>query len=149
MSKLDKEAETIQRLIDEGKLLEKDLPLLVREGLAQETVDHWYKIYKLKKESKMTSDVTQLIDKLTAAVSYKFKEDATSPNLTISRLRNGHYYCSVVRYAKSGGSQKKVVVCKSETPNLEDSVKNVVNAFLKIAQPQPDPLQELDKLANG
>jgi hypothetical protein len=97
----------------------------------------------------MTSDVTQLIDKLTNAVSFKYKEDATSPNLTISRLRNGHYYCSVVRYAKSGGTQKKVVVCKSETANLEDSVKNVVNAFLKIAQPQPDPLQELDKLANG
>lgn len=97
----------------------------------------------------MTSDVIQLIDKLTNAVSFKFKEDATSPNLTISKLRNGQYYCSVVRYAKNGAVQKKVVVCKSTTPNLEDSVKNVVNAFLKIAQPTPDPLQELDKLANG
>lgn len=97
----------------------------------------------------MTSDVMQLIDKLTSAVSFKFKEDGTSPNVTISKLRNGHYYCSVVRYAKSGGTQKKVVVCKAETPSLEDSVKNVVAAFLKVAQPQPDPLVELDKLANG
>ena len=96
----------------------------------------------------MTADVMQLIDKLTSAVSFKFKDDGTSPNVTISKLRNGHYYCSVVRYAKSGGVQKKVVVCKAETPKLEDSVKNVVTAFLKIAQPQPDPLQELDKLAN-
>lgn len=147
--KLAKEAEAIQRLIDNGKLFEKDLPLLIREGLDPEAVIYWQNHYKNRKENKMNPDTLELINKLTNAVSYKYKEDATSPNLTISKLRNGHYYCSVVRYAKSGGSQKKVVVCKSETPNLEDSVKNVVNAFLKIAQPQPDPLQELDKLANG
>ena len=149
MNKLDEEAATIQRLLDDGKLSENDLPLLVREGLAQEAVDHWYKKYKLQKESKMNVDTLELIDKLTNAVSFKFKDDATSPNLTISKLRNGQYYCSVVRYAKTGAVQKKVVVCKSTTPNLEDSVKNVVNAFLKIAQPAPDPLQELNKLANG
>ncbi len=96
----------------------------------------------------MTADVTQLIDKLTTAVSFKFKEDATSPNVTISKLRHG-YYCSVVRFAKSGTSgQKKVVVCKAEASSLEDAVKGVVGAFLKVAQPQPDPLQELNKLAN-
>jgi len=147
MSKLDKEAETIQRLIDEGKLLESELPLLVREGLSQETVDHWKK-YRLQKEDKMTSDVSQLIDKLTNAVSFKFKDDATSPNLTISKLRTG-YYCSVVRYSKQGAAQKKVVVCKATAANLEDAVKSVVTAFLKVAVPTPDPLQELDKLANG
>lgn len=97
----------------------------------------------------MTTNVTDLIDKLTTAVSFKFKEDGTSPNVTISKLRNGHYYCSVVRFSKSGGTQKKVVVCKAETAKLEDSVKSVVAAFLKIAQPELNPLQELDKLANG
>lgn len=96
----------------------------------------------------MTSDVSQLIDKLTNAVSFKFKDDATSPNLTISKLRKG-YYCSVVRYSKNGAIQKKVVVCKATAANLEDAVKSVVTEFLKVAQVQPDPLQELDKLANG
>jgi hypothetical protein len=96
----------------------------------------------------MTSDVSQLIDKLTNAVSFKYAEDATSPNVTISKLRKG-YYCSVVRYAKSGAVQKKVVVCNAKADNLGDAVRNVVSAFLKIAQPQPDPLSELDKLANG
>jgi hypothetical protein len=96
----------------------------------------------------MTADVSQLIDKLTTAVSFKFKEDATSPNVTISKLRHG-FYCSVVRYAKSGAvGQKKIVVCKAEASNLEDAVKGVVGAFLKVAQPTPDPLQELNKLAN-
>lgn len=153
MSKLGRQAETIQGLIDIGKLSESDLPLLIQEGLDPKIVDYWREHYrtptKLQKEDKMTTDVMQLIDKLTSAVSFKFKEDGTSPNVTISKLRNGNYYCSVVRYAKSGGAQKKVVVCKAETPSLEDSVKNVVSAFLKVAQPQPDPLVELDKLANG
>jgi hypothetical protein len=96
----------------------------------------------------MTTDVSLLIDKLTNAVSFKFKEDGTSPGVTISKLRHG-YYCSVVRYAKNGTTgQKKQVVCKAEASTLEGAVKGTVNAFLKIAQPQPDPLQELNKLAN-
>jgi hypothetical protein len=96
----------------------------------------------------MNTDITQLIDKLTSAVSFKFKDDATSPNLTISKLRHG-YYCSVVRYAKGSSGQKKVVVCKAEASNLEDAVKEVVGAFIKVANPQPDPLQELDTLAKS
>ena len=96
----------------------------------------------------MTADVTQLIDKLTNAVSFKFKDDGTSPNVTISKLRHG-YYCSVVRYAKAGAVQKKIVVCKATDSTLEGAVKGVVGAFLQVAAPTPDPLQELDKLANG
>lgn len=92
-------------------------------------------------------DVIQLIDKLTSAVSFKFKDDGTSPNLTVSKLKHG-YYCSVVRYPNGSGN-KKVIVCKAEASSLEDAVKGVVGAFLQIAQPQPDPLQELKTLANG
>jgi hypothetical protein len=40
-SKTEKEADKIDQLIKEGQLTEEDLPLLVREGLAQETVDFW------------------------------------------------------------------------------------------------------------
>lgn len=94
----------------------------------------------------MTADVTQLIDKLTRAVSFKFKEDGTSPGVTISKLRHG-YYCSVVRYPKSGPN-KKVVVCGVEASSLEEAVKSAVSAFLKVAQPSPDPLQELNSLVN-
>lgn len=147
--KLAKEAETIQRLLNDGSMSEKDLPLLVRHGLSQETVDYWKEHYKMRKDSKMNANTLDLIDKLTDAVSFKFKEDATSPNVTISKLKNGHYYCSVVRYTKSGGAQKKVVVCKAETADLSESVKSVVASFLKVAQTQPDPIRDLDKLANG
>jgi hypothetical protein len=84
----------------------------------------------------------ELIDKLTTAISFKFKEDGTSPNLTISRLRKG-YYCSVVRYAKGAAPKNKVVVCSATADTLATAVEKVAIAFLKVADPQPDPLQEL------
>lgn len=90
-------------------------------------------------------DTTQkLIDTLTSAISFKFKEDGTRPNLTISKLRKG-YYCSVVRYpvAKKG----KVVVCKAEAATLDDALKGVTVAFLVAADFQPDPIQQLAELA--
>ena len=89
-------------------------------------------------------DKTQeLIDKLTNAISFKFKEDGTSPNLTISRLRKG-YYCSVVRFPKDAPKGKtKVVVCKAEADTQVQAVEKVAVAFLKVADPQPDPLQQL------
>jgi hypothetical protein len=89
----------------------------------------------------------ELIDKLTNAISFKFKEDATSPGLTISRLKRNTYYCSVVRYpagSTTGGFYKnKVVVCKAEDSTLAGAVEKVTVAFLKIANTQPDPLQAL------
>jgi hypothetical protein len=92
-------------------------------------------------------DNTQvLIDKLTTAISFKFKDDATSPNLTISKLRKG-YYCSVVRYPKGAPALKnKIVVCKAEADSLETAIINVIGAFLTFADHQPDPIQELAQL---
>lgn len=147
MSKLGKEAEKIQSLINEGKLSEEDLPALVREGLDPVTVNYWKEHYKMpQKEDKM--DTTQnLIDKLTSAISYKFKDDGTRPNLTISRLRKG-YYCSVVRFPKgSKDTKNKVVVCKAEADSLDAALKGVTMAFLVFADHRPDPIQELVALA--
>jgi hypothetical protein len=86
----------------------------------------------------------ELIDKLTNAISFKFKEDATSPGLTISRLKRNTYYCSVVRYpngSKSVGS--KVIVCKSEDTTLAGAVAKIAVLFVKTLDAQPDPLQTL------
>lgn len=86
----------------------------------------------------------QLIDTLTNAISFKFKDDGTRPGLTISKLRKG-YYCSVVRYpvAKKG----KVVVCKAEAATLDEALKGVTVAFLVVADHKPDPIQQLAELA--
>jgi len=91
----------------------------------------------------------ELIDKLTSAISFKFKEDGTSPGLTISRLKNKNYYCSVVRYPKAGtvATKGKVVVCKAEAASLSEAVEKVAAAFLKVADVELNPLQELAKVA--
>ena len=88
--------------------------------------------------------IEQLLDKLTKAVSYKFKEDGTSPNITISKLRKG-YYCSVVRYPKGSSTKSKVVVCKAHEPTLQAAVLVVADQFLKLAQVELNPVQELEK----
>jgi len=84
-------------------------------------------------------DVLNVLDKLTNAVSFQFKQDGTKPNVTISKLKNG-YYGSVVRYS---GKDKKVV-CKAESPTLAELIPNLAKAFLIVAAQSPrDPLQEL------
>ena len=88
------------------------------------------------------NNTQELIDKLTNAISFKFKEDGTRPNLTISRLRKG-YYCSVVRFPKGKG---KTVVCKAESSSLDTAIESVTKAFLVLATPTPDPIQELAAL---
>ena len=95
------------------------------------------------------SDMQVLIDKLTSAVSYKFKDDATSPNLTISKLRHG-YYCSVVRYTGHHLAKgSKVIVCKAEGSSLEEALQSVAKEFLAKANVQRDPLQELGDVVQG
>lgn len=89
-------------------------------------------------------DTIQLINKLTNAVSYNFKEDGTSPNITISKLRKG-YYCSVVRFTKNAKTKKhgKVVVVSAKGDTLDQALNQVAISFLKAFQPERNPLLEL------
>jgi hypothetical protein len=89
----------------------------------------------------------ELIDKLTSAISFKFKDDPTSPGLTISRLRHG-YYCSVIRYTGSV-AKGKIVVCKVKADSLESALHGVAQEFLTVANVQRDPLQELGDMVRG
>ena len=88
-----------------------------------------------------------LLDTLIKAVSFKYKDDTTSPGVTISRLKKS-YYCSVVRYSGSF-AKGKVVVCKAEGNTLDDALQNLAVTFLSSAKVQPDPLQELDTLVRS
>lgn len=97
------------------------------------------------------TNVEQIIDKLTDAISYKFKEDATSPGLTISKLRHG-YYCSVVRYPQGGAADKKnkVIVCKATASTLDLAVKEVAKRFVEVVKTQPtNPLEALGEVVKG
>jgi hypothetical protein len=89
-------------------------------------------------------DTQALMDKLTKAIAFKYKEDKTAPGLTVSSLKKG-YYCSVVRY--SGAFAKgKTVVCSARGTTLDEALQGVAKQFCTLARVQPDPIQELDLL---
>lgn len=89
-------------------------------------------------------DTQVLLDKLTKAVSYQFKEDKTSPGITVSALKKG-YYCSVVRY--TGAIAKgKVVFCHARGDTLDLALEGVAKEFLSKFNEQPNPMQQLGSL---
>jgi hypothetical protein len=83
----------------------------------------------------------QLMDKLTSAVSYKYKDDKTAPGVTVARLKTG-YYCSVVRYDGAFARDKKVV-CNARGDNLTSALSNLATTFLSMSSTPMDPIQEL------
>ena len=85
-----------------------------------------------------------LIEKLTEAISYKYREDKTSPGITISLLKSG-YYCSIIRYGGTFGNSKEVV-CKTTADTLSSALQNIANQFLRLPVSPPDPIQELREL---
>ena len=86
----------------------------------------------------------QIMDKLTEAVSFKFKEDKTAPGITISKLKKG-YYCSIVRYAGAFAKDKEVV-CNARGDNLSTALMSLADTFVKMNAMPKDPIQELNDL---
>lgn len=86
----------------------------------------------------------QLVDKITKAISHKYKEDKTAPGLTIASLKKG-FYCSVVRYGGAFGRDKKVV-CNAKANTLAEALKGVAVMFLTLNDTPKDPVQELSEL---
>lgn len=83
-----------------------------------------------------------LLDKLTKAVSFRFKEDKTAPSVVISALKNG-YYCSVVRY-NGAFAKGKVVVCSAKDNTLDGALEELAKEFLTKITNALNPLQELE-----
>lgn len=90
----------------------------------------------------MTTD--QLMEKLTNAVSYKFREDKTAPGIVVSQLKKG-FYCSVVRYGGAFAKDKKVV-CNARGVDLRTTLKELATKFLVVAAEPKNPVQELGEL---
>ena len=82
-----------------------------------------------------------LIDKLTKAISYRYRDDKTAPGLTVSSLKKG-YYCSVVRY-EGAFAKDKIIVCKAKADSLADALKDLTNQFLNTQTVPVDPIQDL------
>lgn len=88
-----------------------------------------------------------LLDKLTKAVSFTYKNDKTAPGLTVSALRKG-FYCSVVRYNGAFGKGKEIV-CKAKAETLEIALQEVARQFLSLSNFPKDPIQELNELVGN
>jgi len=85
----------------------------------------------------------QLINKLTKAISFQFKEDKTAPGLTIAALKKG-YYCSVVRY-NGAFAKDKIVFCHAKGKTMDEALKVVAAQFLKSSV-KKNPVKELNDL---
>lgn len=90
----------------------------------------------------MSTDL--LLDKLSKAVSYQYRDDKTAPSVVVSSLKKG-YYCSVVRYTQAFAKGKQVV-CNARGEQLPVVLKELANKFLTVNAVKRDPVHELSDL---
>lgn len=95
-------------------------------------------------------DNTQtLLETLTKAIVFKYSTDLTAPGVTVSSLKNGKYYASVVRYTGAIAAGKQVV-CKATSDTLNGALKAVATQFLGTVKQAPkNPVDELSDLVKS
>jgi hypothetical protein len=91
--------------------------------------------------------IYDLIDKITSAILFKYKGDPSNPSLLISKLDNGHYYCSIVRYDEKYGRGKRVMSSASNL-HLATALKEVAKKNLSEDQ-TVTPVKELEKFLDN
>jgi hypothetical protein len=102
---------------------------------------------------------SELLMKLSAAVSYLYPNDKSCPSVLISTLKDGKVYTSIVRYGDfnlvdySGVKEKsvkgKLVICNATANSLRESLLRLVNNFffyINNNKPKLNPLEELVSL---
>ncbi len=88
-----------------------------------------------------------MLSKLSAAISFYFKEDAICPGVVISTLRNKQVYASIVRYNNNWEARKKVIY-NVQAPTVEEAVCLLSKRFVEFTAEQnnsTDPLEILKK----
>lgn len=104
---------------------------------------------KKKEQNKMANKVTatttvssfeELMEKLTAAVSFKYKESHPAPSVLTSKLPNGKFYASVVKYSSH---TDKDVMHKSTRDTLRECVEDLAEQLLATTVVKRNPMDEL------
>jgi hypothetical protein len=95
-------------------------------------------------------DNTQtLLETLTKAIVFKYSSDMTAPGVTVSSLKNGKFYASVVRYNGAIATGKQVV-CKATADTLTGALRAVATEFLGTVKQAPkNPVDELSDLVKS
>lgn len=86
----------------------------------------------------------QLLEKLTAAVSFAYKKDYTSPGVNVSFLKNKKYYSSVLRYTSAFAGGKEVV-CSFIADTIHDALMGLSKAFVTTYKEEINPVAELQQ----
>ena len=86
-----------------------------------------------------------MIDKLSAAVSFYFKSDSTSPGIVVSTLKNKQVYASIVRYG-SKFEKGKQVVCNVKAPTVNEAVTLLSKRFVEYTSEIDTPTNPLESL---
>jgi hypothetical protein len=97
---------------------------------------------------------SELLIKLSAAVSYTYPNDKSFPSVLVSTLKDGRIYTSIVRYGDFpsvdfSGVRGKLVVCNASGSTLGESLMRLTNNFLfhvERNKPKLNPLEELVSL---
>ena len=93
--------------------------------------------------------LSELLKKLSKAVSYTFRKDGTCPGVLVSTLKDGSIYASVVRYGSGDGFKNgKMVVCKSVAPDIDTAISNLSDQFLDGFTVEPNPVEALRQIRN-
>lgn len=95
------------------------------------------------KTSKTPMSVSGMINLITDAIQYKFADDKSAPGLTISKLKNGDVYVSVVRFGSYFGKDK-MVEYKARSTNLMTSLMDVACQIIED-QEETNPIAQLSK----
>lgn len=91
----------------------------------------------------MKPGTEKLIELITAAIQFKYKSDPSTPGLLISKLKNGSFYTSILRFQKPFGKEKKVAF-KTTSANLDLALEDLAKQVIQDQNHEPmDPLQAL------
>lgn len=96
---------------------------------------------------------SELLVKLSAAVSYQFPNDRSTPSVLVSTLKNGKIYTSIVRYGDFkmvdySGVKGKLVVCNATGNSLNEALKDLTRAFFYHIKANKRNLNPIEELAN-
>ena len=92
--------------------------------------------------------LSELLKKLSKAVSYTFRKDGTCPGVLVSTLKDGSIYASVVRYGSGDGFKNgKMVVCKSVASDVDLALSSLADQFLDGAV-LDNPIEALRQIRN-
>jgi hypothetical protein len=89
--------------------------------------------------------IEDLLIKLSAAVSFYYKEDDISPGVVISTLKDKQIYGSVVRYGKNW-KNGKVIICNVRTPSLQETIALLSKRFVEVVSEKESTTNPLELL---